>query len=218
MSRSSKYRLWMLSQSPCNGCWMSLIHLVLVFVALGHYQNRTYECHSILFLPFLLMWARLRVWPVFDPYSILLLTMYSGLSAIVRTEWVHHQCLEDASTKALAFILGRCALLDSGIDRCKNDLILHPFLKESKVVSHTDQGEGWSLPSRASDEAPWNHFHLNRGPTFMKICSKAGSQALERNDLAAGSLQVEGRFSGGWVEQVQGDLCHVVILSMYSLY
>ena len=50
--------------------------------------------------------------------------------------------------------------------------------------------------------------------------SKAGSQALERNDLAAGSVQVEGRFSGGswgWVGLTWNKFKAIYILSINVL-
>jgi hypothetical protein len=158
MSKSSKYRLRMVTQSTRNGCRMWLIYLAL-YLYLGHSQNWKLwtSFHSV--LSFLVMWTRLRVWPVFDPYRTLLLTMYLCLSAIVRTEWVHYQCLEDALTEAL--LVRRTGEMRAALfgywplQKWTRDLFFSgPFLKEPEVM-RTSEGEGWSLASRASDEAPW---------------------------------------------------------------
>ena len=153
------------------------------------------------------MCTRLRVWPVFDPYRTLLLTMYSCLSAILRTEWVHYQCLEDALTEAL--LVRRTGEMRAALFRYwplqkwTRDLFYFRPIPE-RARSHADirrrrliackQSFGWG-PLESRWRGPISiGFPLGGSSEwrFFKSC-----QALERNDLAAGSVQVEGRFSGG---------------------
>jgi len=100
----------------------------------------------------------------------------------------------------------------------------HADIRRRRLIA-CKQSFGWGpLESRSS------HLNTWRGPISIGFplggdranedFSKAGSQALERNDLAAGSVQVEGRFSGGswgWVGLTWNKFKAIYILSINVL-